>query len=402
MSQYTDDLEHQYSNIFPTDDNYTEELLEIAASFRTFDSALDDFLRSHGYSGSMDSNNSKIAFIKEKFDTSGIEPPRNLSRYYTEHIRIERSTAFKFCFAFGLNIEQTNDFFRRICLERSFDCHDIEEAIYYYAISNKLSYKQAQSVINKAPKADKAKADINGEVLYTSTIVKEINRIKNTDDLLKYFENNIGQFGYNHVSANKNITALWNKISGENGLAARERRKLLPETENNSKSSNTSVWKIYLQILGVDKISAKALCTDRSLKPILKDNKLLHSLAADSFPDRDGITKILNNEHVSHERTRKIIILLSFYVFWVTLALDRKDGTYKAEGLEADRCQSQINHLLVDSGYEELYPGNPYDWIFMFTLNDDYPLRTFREFMLELNLYKSEKTIKNALINPKR
>lgn len=390
MSQYTNDLESQIYDIYPDDANFTEELLKIAASFRTFDSALDEFLQSHGYSGSIDSINSKIVFIKEKFDTSGIEPPRNLSRYYTEHIRIERNTAFKFCFAFGLNIEQTNDFFRRICLERSFDCHDIEEAIYYYSISNRLSYEQAQSIINKAPKADKAKADINGEVLYTSTIVKVIDRIKNADELLKYFENNIGQFGYNHVSANKNITALWNKISGENGLAAKERSSFLPETGNKSKSPNTSVWKIYLQILGVDKISAKALCTDRSLKPILKDNKLLHSLAADSFPDRDGITKILNNEHVSHERTRKIIILLSFYVFWITLALDRNDGTYAAKGGEADRCQSRINHLLADSGYEELYPGNPYDWIFMFALNDEYPLTAFRGFMLELNPYKSE------------
>ncbi|MDE6579340.1 MAG: hypothetical protein K2K41_02260 [Ruminiclostridium sp.] len=390
MSQYTDDLEFQYSNLSPDDANYTEELLEIAASFRTFDSALDEFFQSHGYSGSMDSNTGKIAFIKEKFDKSGIEPPRNLSRYYTEHIRIERYTAFKFCFAFGLNIEQTNDFFRRICLERSFDCHNIEEAIYYYAISNTLSYEQAQSIINKAPKADKSKYDINSEVLYTSTIVKEINRIKNADELLLYFENNISQFGYNHVSANKNISALWDKISGENGLAARERNSLILEKSSKSKSLNTSIWKIYLQILGVDKISAGALHTDRSLKPILKDNKLLHSLAADSFPDRDGITKILNKEHVSHERTRKIIILLSFYVFWVTLALDRKDGTYQAKELDADRCQSQINHLLVDSGYDELYLGNPYDWIFMFTLKDEYPLETFREFILELNLYKGE------------
>lgn len=390
MSHYTDDLESQIYSIFPDDENYTEKLTEIASSFRSFDVALDEFLLDHGFDGVLKNIDCKIAFLKQKFASANIDLPRNVSRYYTEHIRIERNTAFKFCFAFGLNIEQTNDFFRRICLERSFDCHDIEEAIYYYSISNRLSYEQAQSIINKAPKADKTKFDFNGEVLYTSTVVKEIDRIKNVDELLKYFENNIGQFGYNHVSANKNITALWNKISGENGLAAKERTKFLTESTNKSKSYNTSVWKIYLQILGVDKKSAKTLRTDRSLKPILKDNKLLHSLAADSFPDRDGMTKILNNEHVSHERTRKVIILLSFYVFWITLALDRNDGTYAAKGGEADRCQSRINHLLADSGYEELYPGNPYDWIFMYALNDNFPMTAFREFMLQLNLFKSE------------
>ncbi len=87
---------------------------------------------------------------------------------------------------------------------------------------------------------------------------------------------------------------------------------------------------------------------------------------------------------------RKALILLAFYAFWVTLALERRDGTYAAKGGDADRCQSKINHLLTDSGYEELYAGNPYDWIFMYALNDSFPLSTFREFMLELDLNKLE------------
>lgn len=33
---------------------------------------------------------------------------------------------------------------------------------------------------------------------------------------------------------------------------------------------------------------------NRSIKPILKGNPFLHPFAEESFPDRDGLTKILN------------------------------------------------------------------------------------------------------------
>ena len=51
---------------------------------------------------------------------------------------------------------------------------------------------------------------------------------------------------------------------------------------------------------------------------------------------------------------------------------------------DADECLGQINHYLADAGYTELYYGNPYDWIFLFAMYDEYPLPTFREYIAEL------------------
>ena len=128
--------------------------------------------------------------------------------------------------------------------------------------------------------------------------------------------------------------------------------------------------------------------SDRTIKHILKDNNLLHPLAEESFPDREGILLIISGKHVSYERVRKTLILLVFYVFWVGIALKQKNNTYRARIGDYERCLDEMNRYLVDSGYPELYAGNPYDSIFMYAAQDDYPLTTFREYMNELFIFK--------------
>ena len=137
-----------------------------------------------------------------------------------------------------------------------------------------------------------------------------------------------------------------------------------------------------MQILGLSGNYIDKIYKDRSIKSILKDNELLHPLAEDSFPDRDGLNKILNGEHVSYERIRKLLILLVFYKFWANKALC--SNHYEAGYGDADRCISTINDNLVDAGYPMLYPGNPYDFIIFVSVNADNPLMTFRDYMREM------------------
>ena len=50
MGDYTQFLSQKGNSISPEDENYIQELLEIASSFRTFDAALDEFIVQKGYS----------------------------------------------------------------------------------------------------------------------------------------------------------------------------------------------------------------------------------------------------------------------------------------------------------------------------------------------------------------
>ena len=101
------------------------------------------FLLERGFEKDISNVDEKVSYIKEKCREAGIETyPRDMKKWFTENKKMEkRSTAFQFCFAFSFNLEECEDFFKRICLQRGFDCHSMEEAVYYYAIKNDLRYR---------------------------------------------------------------------------------------------------------------------------------------------------------------------------------------------------------------------------------------------------------------------
>lgn len=402
MGQYTEDLEDKSIEISPEDENYKEELEEVAKSFRPFDEALDDFIVSKGYTGAIDDIDAKISYINSKFELASvplIEDQRVLKNWFTKHIRGEdRKNAFRFCFAFNLSVEESNDFFRRIWLQRGFDCHGIVDAIYYYAIRNHLSYSEADLLIKKAPKDEKEEIDLkNEDILYTDVIIEEISKFSNTDELLKFLNDNFSRFRYNNATAYKFINQKWHDISVRHGLADREKDLMCNEcggdkeecknynyyTGKQNKGKKRSNWDIYKQILEFCYDEKKY--SERKLTRVLKNNPLIHPLAAASFPDRQGLEAILRGEHKSNELVRKTLILLLFYEFWAKQILDR---IYKDKYECSNRCFDTINSYLADAGYPELYYGNPYDWIFLYALQDDCPLSVFRDYMRESLILK--------------
>lgn len=407
MDHYTELLEDKARDIYPEDDiDYSGALMEVVRMFRHFDEALDIFLIKHGFSGNLSDIDEKVSYIRTKFIQAQIAPPRNIKKWYTEHKRIQKETAIRICFAFGLTVEESETFMRRICLLRGFDCHNVEEVICYYALSNRLGYSEAQRLMEKIPRVNVGRIDFGQEILYTSAIVEEIKHFQSGEELTEYINANIRQFGYNNATAYRYIRDMWKEISAEGGLAQEERRKLYSEfsdggeaireneagsgtrEQGRGKRSGNSLWDIYLQILGLAGSRIAILDTDRSLKPILKDNELLHAWAEDSFPSRVGLEKILNGEHASEHMVHKTILLLVFYRFWVKAAL--KNQSYQAKNGDTCRCICEINKYLIDAGYPELYPGNPFDWLILHAVENEFPLLVFREFMRELFYIKEQ------------
>ena len=412
MEQYTAHLESMALEALD-DDNLHEKLLEVAQSFHTFAVALGEFITAHGYRGDMEDASAKAAIIQNAFERERVTPvPRNVKKWFVGHREIERRTVFQICFAFRLNIKETDDFFRRIYLERSFDYHSMEEAVYYFCIKNGLDYPEALRIIREAPIQEipdvtKSRIDFDSSVLFTAAIKKEIDKFSDTEELLLYFRKNVLKFGYNHAQATRMIQKLWNDIAKKGGLADTEKKFLQPAMEEDEEAR--PVFPVYLQMLGLDdaeeiavtvkngkkEVITKKLFTiraDRSIKPILKNNLLLPSVAERSFPNRLTIEKIVRGDHVEHESIRKTLILLKFYVFWCTKIFksERKTAPYMAEAGDTQRCILGINKLLLEAGYPELYYGNPYDWIFFYSSESEEPLNVFREFIRELYLEKEE------------
>ena len=379
MDHYTENLTAGAADFYEYEAE--NKLPEIIASFRGHGAALSDFLDSHGYSGE-NSPAAKAAYLKEKFATAGIDPTkaRNASKWITEPNGFERETGFRIAFALHLTIEETDDFFRTVMLDRSFDCHTIREAVYYFCIFNGKDYPTAERLINSAPNPSKGPVPRDETVLYTKNIVSFLQSCPDENTLLAYFRENLTQFAYNQVKAKEYIRDIWTQISAPDGLAARERKYLLEGAGQIAAEDADSTWNICLQILGLDTADTRNIEKDRTIKPLLDNPAFLHQFAAKNFPNRQSIEKILRGISTEHDLIRKTLILLVFYQFWINTALSHNRKTYMADVNDRERCLSEMDQYLLDAGFPEIYAGNPYDWIFLWAAGREAPLKAFRSY----------------------
>ena len=382
MSTYTTLLRTPFDNISAEDDDFMEKLLQVASLFRPFSAAMDEFIQEHGFNEDIGNIDSKVLFIRDAFEKASMDPPREIRQWYSEEQPILRDTAFQICFAFGLDGIETDEFFRRIfAKERSFDCHQVSEAIYYFCLNNGLTWADAQDINAQIPLL--GNSDIGSTIVYTESIVKELNRIDSKDELVDWLKNNLHLFNTNNATAYRTIRDMWEKTTSKNGYLDCEYQRFISTTDDwavgdskvlKTNSNGVRLWDAYLAVFQLDKKQVSKLDADRSIKPIL--NKL-HAAVQDSFPDRQGMTLILQGKHISYERVRKWLILLLFYTWWVKKALACHN--YLAEENDSNRFLAFANQALTETGYPELYIGNPYDWIFMYCAKDAEPLPLFRE-----------------------
>lgn len=400
MGQYTESRNIAAETLSIDDDDFEDKLKEIAKQFRGFDDALTEFIVEHGYTGPSSDVIAKAQFLRDRFKAEGIKLPRDLKKWFVPVKKLDRDTLYQVCFAFGLTVSETEDFFRRIYCARAFDCHTVKEAVYYYCIKNNRSYAEASQIIEQIPKPQNVKTLPEGDaVLYTQTIVHQLDEISDPEKLIQYITSNIDSFSYNNATASKYVQTLWNDISKPDGKAAKEagRKRWMVNYEFYGEedaadkrvlvSEDTSTWTILSQILGLTKGTEKEYATkyDRSLLSAFDKNTLMPLKAAYCFPSRQNIEKIVRGELVGdHEVMRKLLILLKFYDFWADIDNTSPHAQGDEKHPDAERCLYEIDKWLADAGYPVLYAGNPYDWAFMWSLNSDDPLEAFRTYMGEV------------------
>lgn len=418
MNQYTEFLMDQARELSSIEDDYERQLRETASSFRDFGTALTYFIVDHGYKGDPSNVTEKSEYLRKCYKESQIQdPPRDFKKWFSPGYAPKRATVFPLLFALKLDIEESNDFFRRVQFERSFDCHTATEAVFYFCIKNKLSYTEAKEAISQIQK--KIKSPIpKQDVLFTKTVVDHLDSIRDLSGVISYISENQSDFDYNNVTAAKIIRELWSEIKGENGLATLEGELIDSLNSDRGKdpsknseeehvieqkmfeddfviaNADASTWTIYSQILGLDNYTSIKQKNDsnRALSSIIKNNVLLPLRASDCFPNRQSIDAVLRGDAGDNETFRKILILLSFYVFWAKITIEHKDLFWGAKGGDNERCEYSINAYLLEAGYPELYAGNPYDWIFLWSMNDDTPLPALRCYIGEILAVNSETT----------
>lgn len=449
---YTTNMEETAFDLDPEQEDYRERLLEVAASFRPFQEVLKELIFFKGYQGRGHQLSEMIAFTEEQFKASKVPIPRNLESFFTGEMRFERDrkTPFLFCFAFRLSLEETEVFFRRCCFGRGLDFHSLQDFVFGYALREQLSYQEACSLLEKAKiqteggllecnpacgncsageycarehsAGEHSAGDCFSEGrLYTRELEETFHQIHSEEELLLFLQQQADQFSRNNKTAQEKVTQLWERITASpEGYLIREEKlvaglKPTGTKMKNSPYTNRKKWSeegALKRILGLETsflnqnglVQRKEQKSDgqklyfsgkRSLVELVKENPLLHPVAAACFPGRNSLRLILKGKKVSYESLRKWLILLLFYTFWIKGALDRGDRTLQARPGEGERCQNYMDRHLMEAGYPCLYYGNPYDWLFLFCMFTEEPLPVLRDFMLELYLEKQEQKDKS-------
>ena len=115
---------------------------------------------------------------------------------------------------------------------------------------------------------------------------------------------------------------------------------------------------------------------------LIKNSNLPKALGG-RIPFSDTFTK----SDPTSEELRKMIILLYSYRFWV-------DNDYEYDVLEYDDYLEKLNDYLRTARLQEMYPGNPFDWLFMYCtikgFNEDkvYSLDAFRSIISEALIFE--------------
>lgn len=377
-------------------------------NLHSFSCALTRLIQERGYEGSRQDFDACARFLYDRYQAASVAVTMTtLKRWFSGESRPffekrSRTRMYQLCFVLRLDYRQVCDFFQHVYLSRSFNCRNVQEAVYCYCFSHDKDYSQACQ-LNFAAQALVSAPDLppGREVIrYTGDIERDILSLESEEEFLDYVKENEKSFREYNQSARRELQRLLGRTQGSrrdqelvnshrksgarissaeserlDGLAVREYFRY-HDTCQDLKGQNVASADFMLsQILGIR--LDQYYETEQLGKSFSRDARL-EPLARINFPSSQSLSDILTGkEHVSFDSVRKMIILLHFYDFFVSAAL-KNDCR--------DLCSAYIDDAgdqLFAAGYGPLYAGSPYDRIFIDSAKDSQPLDCLRDMILE-------------------
>lgn len=412
------------SNLIRYDFDETGELLQYLndpSSFRSFSQGLSELLDKAGYSGP-NTPEAKYDYLCQKLQDISVTIPSLKEWFFHEekHPSIEQKTRrqmYEICFALNLSLDNTRWFFSHVYYDRSFNCHCLEEAVYYFCFSKGLSYAEAKEIIRAVEKQEAPSSPFNDD--YTHVIIDHLNSFATKEELITYLIQNKATFEEGHWNqcALQLIKDLRAEILGnedQTNSTINALRKHQHNLEDKFKKCGLLLQELYYSYKKdhpqspeeflCDYLKGAQPTTDSFMlahifNPIAREDvnsqdspdkkeaakkrkenfaKNLPELVRKHFPDKHAFSNILNKGESSkfYDSIRKTLILLAFYSFWCRTKLNSSDPDHLPQDFEYE-----TNQLLETCGYEALTACNPYDWLYLIASRHEDPLDEFRDFI---------------------
>lgn len=403
------------------------EYLNNPKYFRPFSVGITELMVKCGYTKATDDTNAKVNYLLDKFHNIGASITKaTIKSWLTDTSRSasvsnSRTKMFQLCFALSANFDDVIWFFNHIYFNRSFNCHTIEEAVYYYCFLNNLSYPYARDLIQKIkqlPDNSDSQKQIS-PTIFTEEIRKQLGKYKTDEELLSFFHDNKYIFSNWNKTATLYINRYLKEIIGSEDtkpiidkLKKTLKKKLNSTTtlnqqndinENDIRKCGLLIREIYTEALqnntespvnyifetingrklfSIDFVLERILYTSSGLPK----NTPIPYIVKNNFPSKKTFSKILDDVNISistsYDSIRKCLLLLQFYRFWCIKYIEPQK--YSSYGY--NDFVEETNAILIECGYEELFAGNPYDWLFLWASTTEQPLFALREVIGQISL----------------
>lgn len=288
-----------------------------------------------------------------------------------------RLSMFALAFALQLSVDETKDLFHKIFLDRAFNYRNEKEVIYYFCLKNNKTWADVKRMIAEV---ENMTIDVSDHTQLTNVIADNINAMSDENTLLEYIRENGHNFEKNSVTAKEKFSYYLEqakKLAKEEVSAIRkdEEDMLVDEygNEKRGKKSYSGKWiNSFSNNFLYEIITGIGVEGDKGTKTVFK-NATLPKEIKQRFPE--AIT--FGKEDMKSEEYRKVIVLLFSYCFWYKVQ-------YLSIDFDYDDYIEELDNILFSCNFSKLYPGNPFDWLFLFCSQDDCPLAVFRGILSEV------------------
>ena len=392
------------------------DFIKDPSNFRTFNEGLSEIMIKKGYISDSTAPDEISQILYKKLTDIGSSLSLNTISSWIKgdhRPKVEagyRKNIYEICYALNPTFNETIWFFHHVYYDRAFNCHTIDESVYYYCLKNNIAYKDSLDIIKEIENSPDITSSYEETSNYTLFIQKTIDKIESVDELITFLTLNKANFKSWNASAYQTLDDLVKDLlPSENGKKEIEKIKRKIKATHSiygiiPKKNNQNEWGLimqeffydltdesYLDILDGKNIRSKnflleqilgmKLITDKEKKRFI-DKASIPDIVKNNFPSRKTMSDVLSEDKItqskSYDSIRKLIILLEFYRYWCSIKI--MDEEYDDfENPLSDAFIDEINYTLYLCGYEEMYAGNPYDWIFMCSAQADDPLSYFRQ-----------------------
>lgn len=376
-----EDAAYDIAQLDELDENYSTLLDYLnSPSFRSFGDGLKAIIRSKMPA---DAKLTEQEFLQSCCKSKGITvaSAATLYNWFQKGMRPDRAeqrreAMFALAFALKLTVEETTELFHKVYLDRAFNKRSYKELIYYHCIRKGSGYSHAQKLISMVSFDD----EIMDATVRTELISEQTASFEEDMDLLMYIRNRPHNFRLNNVAANAEYEKLWEKarltVDKEMGFHKRDSLEIERKRDRDHwhaerldklkhKSLNSAAFDFEI-------ITGQSITGANGTKPLSFKNKYLPKEIAANFPTSQTLGKNPN-----HEQLRKMIILLFSYDFWFNIQSENITNYFYD-------YTDELDIRLESIGYPPLYPGNPFDWLFLTCSNMERPLDAFRGILDEV------------------